>query len=339
MNYPYPCRISTYFVLLIVSFRLMSPSPTLSQPSLQEIADQMEATLKAIGDHAVLYTVQRDGPDGYVKLVLSGRESPYRGRCFREEIYQYKGVPDSFREMAIFDGTISRSFNPASNQGSIQGFIQGDNFLDILTVLPPLLLSPDSPENYYRRIVGADISDILRGKVHFIQPESTVRYLDDRYIVVNLNINSPNSEVRYQVTFDKDHGMLPVKIFRQSRPDGYSPWKDVLQHSILEWMPLENGVHYPKTGVQTIYHEEIQPTRLEVLSLVQDVDIQSLADSFVFPAGCEITDHRTGSRTKIERTSSDTGIDIEPQQISFFPKALGITLDDAMAMFNDILKE
>lgn len=328
-----------YLVLLITVVGLMSPSSALSQPALLEIADQMEATLKAIGDHAVIYTVQRDAPNGYVKLVLSGRESPYRGRCFREEIYQFEGVPGSFREMAIFDGTISRSFNPASNQGSIQGFIQGDNFLDILTVLPPLLLSPDSPENSYRRIVGADISDILRGKVHFIQPESTVRYLDDRYVVVNLNINSPNSEVRYQVTFDKDHGMLPVKIFRQSRPDENSPWKDVQQHSILEWMTLENGVHYPKTGVQTIYHEEIQPTRLEVLSLVRNVDIKAITDSFIFPPDCQIYDPETNSWITIEASTQENQADIIPQQITLFPQAVEITLDAAMAMFNDLLKE
>ena len=339
MNYSYSCRRLTHFVLLIAACGLLMTSPALSQPALQEIADQMEATLKAIGDHAVLYTVQRDGPDGYVKLVLSGRESPYRGRCFREEIYQYKGVPDSFREMAIFDGTISRSFNPASNQGSIQGFIQGDNFLDILTVLPPLLLSPDSPENYYRRIMGAEIPNILRGEVEYIKPDPLIQSLDGNYNIVNLIAKTAKGEIRYQVTFDQNHGMLPVKIFRQTRPDGNSPWKDVLQHSILEWMTLEDGVHFPKTGVQTVYDMDFQPTKFEVISLVRNVDIQSLADSFAFPAGCEITDHRTGSRTKIERTSSDTGIDIETQQISLFPKALGITLDDAMAMFNDILKE
>ena len=339
MNYPYPCRRFNPFVLLVVAFGLTAPSPALSQPILLEIADQMEATLKAVGDHAALYTVQRDGPDGFVKLVLSGRESPYRGRCFREEINQFKGVPDTFRDMAIFDGTVSRSFNPASNKGNIQGFIQGDNFLDILTVLPPLLLSPDSPENYYRRIMGADISDILRGKVHFIQPESTVRYLDDRYVVVNLNINSPNCEVRYQVTFDKDHGMLPIKIFRQTRPDENSPWKDVLQHSILEWMTLEDGIHYPKTGIQTIFQDEIQPTKLEVLSLVRNVDIKAITDSFIFPKECQVYDLETESWVKIEKSTLENKADIIPQQVTLFPQALGITLDAAMTMFNDLLKE
>lgn len=339
MNYPYPCRIFTYFVLLIVAFGLMTPSPALSQMALQEIADQMDAALKAIGDHVALYTVQRDGPDGYTKLVLSGRESHYRGRCFREEIYQFEGMSNSFRDMAIFDGTISRSFNPASNQGSIQGFIQGDKFLDILTVLPPLLLSPDSPENYYRRVMGAEIPTILRGEVEFIKPEPLVQSLDGNYNFVNLIAKTAKGEIRYQVTFDQNHGMLPVKIFRQTRPDENSPWKDILQHSILEWMTLENGVHYPKTGIQTIYHEEIQPTRLEVLSLVRNVDISAIVDSFIFPQDCQFYNLDTESWSKLEKSTLENKADIIPQQVTLFPQALGITLDDAMAMFNDLLKE
>ncbi len=333
MNYSYSCRRLTHFVLLIAACGLLMTSPALSQPALQEIADQMDATLKAVGDHATLFTIQRDGnPNnfpGISLLVLSGYESRPNGRCFREEIYEYgfTATQAPSRQLAVFDGIMSRGFQPINNTGNIE---TGRNVI---------FLSPESPENYYRRIMGAEIPNILRGEVEYIKPDPLIQSLDGNYNIVNLIAKTAKGEIRYQVTFDQNHGMLPVKIFRQTRADENSPWKDVLQHSILEWMPLENGVHYPKTGVQTIYHEEIQPTRLEVLSLVQDVDIQSLADSFVFPAGCEITDHRTGSRTKIERTSSDTGIDIEPQQISFFPKALGITLDDAMAMFNDILKE
>ncbi|KAB2836013.1 MAG: hypothetical protein F9K49_02690, partial [Caedimonadaceae bacterium] len=269
------------FGLIILFFWTLAPSLALSQSALQEIADHMEATLKAIGNHVTLFTIQRArGSDiyrGYKKLVLCGRESSLKGRCFREEIYEYEEfVQSPFRQLAVFDGRMSRGFQPVNNTGNIES---GQN---------EFFLMPDDPENYYRRILGAELTDILKSEIDYVKPEPTVRIIDDRFFIVNLIFNAINSQVRYQVTFDKDHGMLPVKIFRQSRPDENSPWKDVLQHSILEWMTLENGVHYPKTGVQTIYQEEIQPTKLEVLSLVRNVDIKAVTDSFNFPLDCQV---------------------------------------------------
>lgn len=333
MNYPYPCRRFTHFVLLIVAFGLLAPSPALSQPTLLEIANQMEATLKAVGDHVTLFTIQRDGdPNNLPKvslLVMSGYENRPNGRSFREEIYEYgftaTQVPS--RQLAVFDGMMSRGFQPVNNTGNIES---GKNVI---------FFSPDSPENYYRRIMGAEISNILRGEVEYIKPEPLVQSLDGNYNFVNLIAKTATGEIRYQVTFDQNHGMLPVKIFRQSRPDGNSPWKDVLQHSILEWITLENGVHYPKTGVQTIYHEEIQPTRLEVLSLVRNVDIKAITDSFIFPPDCQIYDPETNSWITIEASTQENQADIIPQQITLFPQAVEITLDAAMAMFNDLLKE
>lgn len=333
MNYSYSCRRLTHFVLLIAACGLLMTSPALSQPALQEIADQMDATLKAVGDHATLFTIQRDGnPNnfpGISLLVLSGYESRPNGRCFREEIYEYgfTATQAPSRQLAVFDGIMSRGFQPINNTGNIE---TGRNVI---------FLSPESPENYYRRIMGAEIPNILRGEVEYIKPDPLIQSLDGNYNIVNLIAKTAKGEIRYQVTFDQNHGMLPVKIFRQTRADENSPWKDVLQHSILEWMTLEDGIHYPKTGIQTIFQEEIQPTKLEVLSLVRNVDIKAITDSFIFPPDCQVYDLETESWVKIEKSTLENNADIIPQQITLFPQALGITLDDAMAMFNDLLKE
>ena len=302
----------------------------LASITASEIADMMDGTLQRLEPISVLYARSQGAsksPDtpGFKILVASGCGHGQGAAEYREEIYQFANTAEPVRNIGVFDGQETRSYQPSANRGAVQSGRCVPFFLG------------NSINAIYKEVFGQYLPSAIRGDVEFISVGST-RLVTSKTAIVELRHEADQCKsARYLIEVDFEHDALPRSLRRQIRDSGDEEWRDTINTRVDAWQRLENGVAFPRECTTIDLTGAAPPTYTSVLEVDLPSSIQPIISAFSFPKNSVYLNMDTREQIKVSDTpGSGFGANPDPASRTLFTIAFGISLDEAETLFGQI---
>ncbi len=301
-----------------------------SETELAAVADTLDRTLKQLDPIIILYSRSRIRDEtcalgGAREIGLIGSQGKYPSRYEFVDHIQESEEPSHVvvREVSLYDGRRSYYLHTNSNSGHT---ITGPGACEYTGM--------DHPCAYFRDVLVDYIPDALRNESRNLRVDS-VKYTEDHCIAVTFVPRNVEAKPRFIVTLDLDKSALPSSIvIERKQPNG--GWERDVTFRTVEWQTLENGLPFP---LQCEHIQESPPatTVMKILKVSFPVSIASMVQGFSFSRGARYEDLDTKTFHEVGETKEEfEAYNGKPVSYSFFPRAIGMSLEEAYKMLEGV---